>query len=627
MGNSNTVDEVAVRVAVDNQVKAGLSAASSEMQAQFSSMQSKVDGLAQASKKQGAAQVSAMLGAKEAVTLATRETLKLGAASSETAGLIGQMAGSLIAGGGIAIALTAVIAIVKAITDAFGAAAAKAEEFNAKQFNDVRAALKDIESSLARAAATRLDLLGGKGSGELAGLKKGLDSARQALLDFGAANKNIYNELRGLTKEEQADYLALAETRFGNSSRVYQNIKRYITMEAELARAQTDYLAAQDLIRGNSSIEAAKKLGDEQAKIIQQGASKTEEEKRKYIEESNKIALAARKAGLSDEQKIQEEYSEAIAKAQETDWDRRANLRRIRDAQLAAYREAQEKATEGRIYQLKMATLGDEEKIRLEYDRRLSEANQQSAEEIVAIEQWKQQQIAELEKKRAEETSRLLAQSRAEEAKAVAETKRRLADMQRSAEAYAAPVKAMMDDLIDGILSGHASMSDAMKALWVSLAKMVVGKLWEMATAHIAAMAVETAAKQTAATAQVTADAAAAGAETAKQTSTIPFVGPAIAVAAGLAMMAAIIAAMKIKSAARGYDIPSTVSSHILEVHRDEMVLPAHIANPLREQLRNNGGTGMTVNISAIDGPSVQRVVESKAFSRAMREARANGRL
>jgi hypothetical protein len=56
----------------------------------------------------------------------------------------------------------------------------------------------------------------------------------------------------------------------------------------------------------------------------------------------------------------------------------------------------------------------------------------------------------------------------------------------------------------------------------------------------------------------------------------------------------------------------------LMNVHKDEMVLPAKIANPLQSALSGgafggNGGThfhGSPITIQAIDGPSVQRMLD-----------------
>ncbi|WP_240489961.1 transglycosylase SLT domain-containing protein [Acinetobacter baumannii] len=105
----------------------------------------------------------------------------------------------------------------------------------------------------------------------------------------------------------------------------------------------------------------------------------------------------------------------------------------------------------------------------------------------------------------------------------------------------------------------------------------------------------------------------------------IPYIGPVLAVAAGASALALVGGlAGKIKSARGGYDIPAGVNP-VTQLHEDEMVLPSQHANTIREMgkaLRNGasfgaaavaegGGAGATINISAIDAKSIQRLLKS----------------
>jgi len=81
----------------------------------------------------------------------------------------------------------------------------------------------------------------------------------------------------------------------------------------------------------------------------------------------------------------------------------------------------------------------------------------------------------------------------------------------------------------------------------------------------------------------------------------IPWVGPVLALAAMAAVFAAV-SSMGSKSAAGGYDIPAGVNP-MTQLHEEEMVLPAHLANPLRSKLVGGddsgmgGGGGVTVHM------------------------------
>lgn len=93
-----------------------------------------------------------------------------------------------------------------------------------------------------------------------------------------------------------------------------------------------------------------------------------------------------------------------------------------------------------------------------------------------------------------------------------------------------------------------------------------------------------------------------AGTGAAAAMASIPWVGPVLALAAMAAVFAAV-SSMGSKSASGGYDIPAGVNP-MTQLHEEEMVLPAHLANPLRSKLAGGddsgmggGGGGVTVNM------------------------------
>ncbi|EHU1901519.1 phage tail protein [Acinetobacter baumannii] len=105
----------------------------------------------------------------------------------------------------------------------------------------------------------------------------------------------------------------------------------------------------------------------------------------------------------------------------------------------------------------------------------------------------------------------------------------------------------------------------------------------------------------------------------------IPYIGPILAVGAGAAAFGLVAGlAGKIKSARGGYDIPSGVNP-VTQLHEDEMVLPSQHANTIREMGKamrsgasfgaaaaaEGGGAGPTINISAVDAKSIQRLFKN----------------
>lgn len=92
----------------------------------------------------------------------------------------------------------------------------------------------------------------------------------------------------------------------------------------------------------------------------------------------------------------------------------------------------------------------------------------------------------------------------------------------------------------------------------------------------------------------------------------IPYVGPFLAPAAAVGALAGAgaFANRVIHSAAGGFDIPAGMNP-MTQLHEREMVLPAKQADVIRDMAEGGGsrGGGVNVNISALDGASVQRVL------------------
>lgn len=131
------------------------------------------------------------------------------------------------------------------------------------------------------------------------------------------------------------------------------------------------------------------------------------------------------------------------------------------------------------------------------------------------------------------------------------------------------------------------------------------------------------AAGKTQAVSQVGAQAAAAGAAGVASAAAIPLVGWAMAPAAGATDAAAALAFMPLAAAAQGFDVPTGINP-VTQLHQEEMVLPATLANPMRAMLASfgTGGTGggsgsaggmggdtYHVNVTAFDAVSVDRMM------------------
>lgn len=109
----------------------------------------------------------------------------------------------------------------------------------------------------------------------------------------------------------------------------------------------------------------------------------------------------------------------------------------------------------------------------------------------------------------------------------------------------------------------------------------------------------------------------------------IPVVGPVLAVAASIAAFAAVVKLVgSVASAEGGWErVPADGMQTIL--HKDEMVLPKHVADPIRSMARGGGGGGgaVHVHLSAMDGRSLKDFLKRNpaALKAALAHAGSNG--
>ncbi len=104
----------------------------------------------------------------------------------------------------------------------------------------------------------------------------------------------------------------------------------------------------------------------------------------------------------------------------------------------------------------------------------------------------------------------------------------------------------------------------------------------------------------------------------------IPVVGPALGAAAAAATFTAVEAFGALASAAGGYDIPAGIDP-LVQAHAQEMILPARIANPMRDMLSDYaaGGSGPTAASAASGGGDTHNwhisALDSRSFETFLR--------
>lgn len=107
----------------------------------------------------------------------------------------------------------------------------------------------------------------------------------------------------------------------------------------------------------------------------------------------------------------------------------------------------------------------------------------------------------------------------------------------------------------------------------------------------------------------------------------IPFVGPFLAPAVAFGTLAAVFAlASGIHSAAGGYDVPAGTNP-LTQLHAQEMVLPAELANKVRGMTDGEGGGGNTYHIHAMDAKSFADFADRNygTFAKAVQKAAKYG--
>lgn len=189
------------------------------------------------------------------------------------------------------------------------------------------------------------------------------------------------------------------------------------------------------------------------------------------------------------------------------------------------------------------------------------------------------------------------------DAKAIASEKKKLTELRQTYDAYGQAAGRVLLELA----SGHRTLGNVVETV-----------------AHQSAIALIDAAEKAVEAYALQAMAAAIAANAA-----IPFIGIALGVAAAATVGGLIKGLLsEMPSARGGMDIPSGVNPQV-QLHQREMVLPEKQADVIRRMADGGpgGGFGATgqIIINAMDGASVQRVVESPAFRRAIREAQRNG--
>lgn len=157
-------------------------------------------------------------------------------------------------------------------------------------------------------------------------------------------------------------------------------------------------------------------------------------------------------------------------------------------------------------------------------------------------------------------------------------------------------MKNSMGQALDSMLTRAKTFGQAMAGIWGNMRAAILGEITKILMAKIASFARE----KVLALANISTKAAEAGAGAAASQASIPVVGPGLAMAAMAAVFAAVMGmGGGMKSAAGGYDIPAGLNP-VTQLHAEEMVLPADIANPMREMTRGGAASAPPIELRGV---------------------------
>lgn len=352
--------------------------------------------------------------------------------------------------------------------------------------------------------------------------------------------------------------------------------------------------------------------------------------------------LAAEKDALREYSKEQElaYWRTLLESADLVGKDRVAITKKVADIELQILRD-----------QAKTRAALDQEALKLQQDRALGavEIARQEAQGQYQLGEISYAQLLELERKYEEQSTEIKRQGLLDKLAlidperdpvAYAQTSAQIEQLQREhmarlkqinleqqLEAKDNPITRMfqgaqqsMQAAIEGMLQGQMSLKQGITAIWAGIRGAIVKEIAAIIAKKVAGYAIEKAM----ALAGIGANTAKAASGAAASQASIPYVGPALALAAMAAMFAAVGGmASKVPSAARGWDIPAGVNP-LTQLHEQEMVLPAEHANAIRA-MTASGGSSRPIELKAIPMPGNFFMMHRDALTSALQELRRDG--
>jgi hypothetical protein len=181
---------------------------------------------------------------------------------------------------------------------------------------------------------------------------------------------------------------------------------------------------------------------------------------------------------------------------------------------------------------------------------------------------------------------------------------------------------------ITRVITGTQTMAQAMRNIFASMVESIVSSLVKIAAQMIINAAIGKATGADQAKSNILANAAQAASGAMASAAQIPLIGWLLAPIEGAAIYAAALAfGNNISSAAGGFDIPAGLNP-MTQLHENEMVLPAHLAEGFRGIIANMGGQQQqasgprgTINLTSTVNHDGQHLVDHDQFVKLARQA------
>lgn len=395
-------------------------------------------------------------------------------------------------------------------------------------------------------------------------------------------------DMGGLSREEQASVS-----------------KKYYTAEREI-RKQSFELQIADL---KARQDAERKGSDERIALAAETARLVGE---KYGRESKEYreSLAAHSAMLRERAEQERRFEELAIESQRNYQIGRLELERANLDHLETLGVI--KAGE------KIALLRELKNVEFQIELQAAEARAEIiANDVVAYHQALEK-IAELRRKHAVEMKQF--------------DNKEAADRKKEISKWLDPIGDAVQTMVNGLLQGTQRVSDIFRNMMRNLLAQFISTLIKMGLEWVKTEILKTTATTTGVAARTAAEGAGAAATTASTATTatttigakaweaassvyasiaqIPYVGPFLAPAMAIAAAATVLGFVgKIASASGGFDIPSGINP-VTQLHQEEMVLPADLANRVRGMTDGGGSGGTTIHVHAMDSQDVRRSLQ-----------------